>query len=224
MATRVAVFDVNETLLDLRALDPHFERIFGDAAIRRRWFGQLLQLSLTVTILDDYSDFAALGRAALEMVARERGQTISDEQKTEIATALRSLPLHPDVNDSLTRLRDAGFRMATLTNSPQAVVEAQLHYAGIYDLFEVVLSVDAVRRFKPAAATYRMAADRLRVETSGIRLIAAHGWDVWGAMRAGCAAGFIARLGQVLIPLAKAPDVVGNDLGEVVDAVLERDA
>lgn len=37
---RVCVFDVNETLLDMAALDPHFERLFGDATARGRWFGQ----------------------------------------------------------------------------------------------------------------------------------------------------------------------------------------
>ena len=38
---RICVFNVNETLLELGALDPHFERIFGDGGVRRAWFGQL---------------------------------------------------------------------------------------------------------------------------------------------------------------------------------------
>ncbi|MDQ3655068.1 MAG: haloacid dehalogenase type II, partial [Chloroflexota bacterium] len=40
---RVIVFDVNETLLDVGALDPLFVRMFGDATVRREWFGQMLQ-------------------------------------------------------------------------------------------------------------------------------------------------------------------------------------
>ena len=47
---RVCVFDVNETLLDLGALDPHFEQIFGDAGVRRAWFLQLLQSALVATV------------------------------------------------------------------------------------------------------------------------------------------------------------------------------
>jgi 2-haloacid dehalogenase len=35
---RVIVFDVNETLLDPRALAPPFARVFGDAGARRDWF------------------------------------------------------------------------------------------------------------------------------------------------------------------------------------------
>jgi 2-haloacid dehalogenase len=40
--SRICVFDVNETLLDLRALDSHFEHVFGDATVRQAWFAQLL--------------------------------------------------------------------------------------------------------------------------------------------------------------------------------------
>jgi hypothetical protein len=37
---RVIVFDLMGTLLDLRAMDPHFERFFGDAAVRKEWWAQ----------------------------------------------------------------------------------------------------------------------------------------------------------------------------------------
>jgi len=70
---RVIVFDVNETLLDLAALDPAFARIFGDAAARREWFTQVLQSALTATVTAAYSDFGAVGMAALAMTAARRG-------------------------------------------------------------------------------------------------------------------------------------------------------
>ena len=76
---RVCVFDVNETLLDLRALDPHFERVFGDAGVRRAWFLQLLQSALVATVTGTYSDFGEVGAAALEMVAEREGVDLSDQ-------------------------------------------------------------------------------------------------------------------------------------------------
>src|SRR5919199_808344 len=69
---RVCVFDVNETLLDLTALDPHFERVFGSAACRRDWFQLLLMSSWVATLVGDYQDFPTLGRAALETMAALR--------------------------------------------------------------------------------------------------------------------------------------------------------
>jgi 2-haloacid dehalogenase len=66
---RDCVFDVNETMLDLGALDPHFERVFGDAGVRLAWFLQLLQSALVATVTGVYSDFGTIGGATLEMVA-----------------------------------------------------------------------------------------------------------------------------------------------------------
>ena len=217
----VCVFDVNETLLDLGALDPHFERAFGDAAVRRAWFSQLLQSAFVATITGAYSDFGTFGGAALEMVAERQGLDLSDEDKQKILGGMRELPPHPEVVESLDRLRDAGLRLATLTNSTQQVAEAQMSNSGLRDYFEQILSADAVRRLKPAPEPYRMAAQSLGVEVEGVRLVAAHAWDVAGALRAGCAAAFVARPGMVLDPLVERPDVVGADLREVADRILD---
>ena len=79
---RVCVFDVNETLLDLSALDPHFARVFGDAAARAEWFTQLLQSALVATVTEAYADFSSIGRAALEMTAARRGKTACSPPST----------------------------------------------------------------------------------------------------------------------------------------------
>jgi 2-haloacid dehalogenase len=218
---RVCVFDVNETLLDLGALDPHFERAFGDAGVRRVWFSQLLQSAFVATITGTYSNFGEIGGAALEMVAEREGVDLSDEDRQKILGGMRELPPHPEVAQSLDRLRDAGLRLATLTNSTQQVAEAQVNNSGLRDYFEQILSADDVRRLKPAPEPYRMAAQGLGVEVEGVRLVAAHAWDVAGALRAGCAAAFVARPGMVLDPLVERPDVVGADLREVADRILE---
>jgi 2-haloacid dehalogenase len=218
---RICVFDVNETLLDLGALDPHFERIFGDAGVRRAWFGQLLQSALVATVTDTYSEFGAIGGAALQMTAELQGVTLSDEDKLQILAGMRELPPHPEVAESLSRLREAGLRLATLTNSTQQVAEAQMENSGLRGYFEQLLSADTVRRLKPAPEPYRMAAQTLGVDVGEIRLVAAHAWDVAGALRAGCAAAFVARPGMVLDPLVERPDVVGADLREVADRILE---
>jgi 2-haloacid dehalogenase len=221
---RVCVFDVNETLLDLGALDPHFEQVFGDAGVRRVWFLQLLQSALVATVTDVYSDFGQVGGAALEMVAEREGVDLSDEDKQKILGEMRELPPHTEVAESLDRLRDAGLRLATLTNSTQQVAEAQMENSGLRDYFEQILSADSVKRLKPAPEPYRMAAESLGVEVGQVRLVAAHAWDVAGAMRAGCAAAFVARPGMVLDPLVERPDVVGADLREVADRILQLES
>ncbi len=218
---RVCVFDVNETLLDLGALDPHFERIFGDTAVRQAWFGQFLASWLTMTVIGDYWTFGTIGGTALEMVAERQGVSLSDEDKQQILNGMQELPPHPEVDESLSRLREAGIRLAALTNSTQQVADAQIKNAGLQGHFEQVLSADTVKRLKPAPEPYRMTADSLEVKLGEVRLVAAHAWDVAGAIRAGCAAAFVARPGMVLNPLVERPDVVGDDLREVADRVIE---
>jgi 2-haloacid dehalogenase len=217
---RVCVFDVNETLLDLRALDPAFARIFGDATVRREWFSQMIQSALVATVTGAYATFGQIGDAALAMLAERRGVALSAEERRQVLSGMRSLPAHPDVRPALEQLRASGLRLATLTNSTAEVAEAQLAHAGLSDLFELRLSADAVRRLKPAAEAYQMAAERLGVERADIRLIAAHAWDIAGALRAGCAAAFVARPGMVLDPLVPAPDLVGADMHAVVAQII----
>jgi 2-haloacid dehalogenase len=221
MMARVCVFDVNETLLDLGALDPHFEEAFGDASVRRAWFLQMLQSAFVATITGAYSDFGALARAALQMISEREGVELSDEDRQKILGGMRELPPHPEVPESLGRLRDAGFRLVTLTNSTQEVAEAQMESSGLKDYFEQNLSADSVSRLKPAPEPYRMAAESVGVGIGETRLVAAHAWDVAGALRAGCAAAFVARPGMVLDPLVERPDVVGGDLAEVAERIIE---
>lgn len=220
---KLIVFDVNETLLDMKALDPKFEQIFGDASVRAAWFGQVLRNSLVATITGQYDDFGKIAGAALTMTAQLQNVVLSDEDRTAIMGGIRSLPPHADVILGLEKLKEAGFRLLTLTNSPPQVVEAQLQNAGLTSYFEKSFSVDAIRKFKPDAEVYQMTARELGVPAGQIRLVAAHDWDVAGALLAGCTAAFIARPGHVLNPTMPAPDISGKDLKEVAEKIIAID-
>ena len=220
---RILVFDVNETMLDVNALEPHFARVFGDGRVLRDWFSTVLLYSNVVTVAGPYADFGAIGGAALDMVAAAHGVTPSTDQRDRILNGMRALPAHADVRPALERLRDGGFRLVTLTNSAPAAVEHQLKNAGLADLFEQSFSVDAVRRFKPAPEPYQYVAQQLGVPPGNLRMIAAHAWDIVGALRAGYAAAFIARNGKAMFPLGPQPDIVAADLHVAATKILELD-
>lgn len=216
----VLAFDVNETLLDLRALDPLFESVLGDAALRPQWFNSMLQLSFVGGLTGQYVDFTRAQQAALRMTAARAGRQVTDDDVDRVVEAMSRLPAHPEVPPALDRLRSGGFRLVALTNSVLDVAKAQLASARLADLFDGVFSADEVRALKPAAPPYRMVADRCEVPIEDLWLVAAHPWDVSGAMAAGCHAALVARSGVIPSPLGQQPDIIGADLAAVADELL----
>jgi 2-haloacid dehalogenase len=187
----VIAFDVNETLLDLSALDSLFERLFGSAALRAQWFAQMLQLSFVGGLTGRYVDFPSAQRAALTMLAETAGTQLDPEHGERIARQMRRLPPHPDAAPALDRLREAGLTLAALTNSPPDVAQDQLAHAELADRFDRILSADAVKALKPRSEPYRMVARTFEAEPRDVRLVVAHAWDVSGALAAGCSAAFV---------------------------------
>src|SRR5215211_6397125 len=220
MPTRVIAFDVNETLLDLRALDAVFEESLGDASLRATWFAQMLQVAFVGAITDRYVDFATAQQAALDMLAQRRGVTLPPDAADRVAAAMRALPPHPEVADALARLRAGGHELAALSNSPADVEQAQLAHAGLSECFDAILSADTVRALKPRREPYELVARTFAVPLGEVTLVAAHAWDVAGALAAGCRAAFVARPSMPRNPIDPEPDFVGADLGEIADRIL----
>jgi 2-haloacid dehalogenase len=218
----VLVFDVIETLLDVKPLRERFARVFGDPDPSAEWFARLLHGSLVATVTDTYEDFATLARRALDAVAWRRDHRLSEEDREAILGTMGQLPPHPEVLGALEQLRSRGFPLATLTNSSEAVARGQLDQAGLAGFFDHTFSVETVRRYKPAPEPYVMAAKRLGTRPSQMRMVAAHDWDVSGAMRAGCAAAFVARGGRPFA-LGEPPELIGSDLTAVTETILRAD-
>ena len=210
----IIVFDVNETLLDIDTLTPLFTRLFGDKNRLREWFAQLVLYSQTMTLSGLYTPFGELGVGALQMTADIHAVRLTEEDVQEFKQRMSEMPAHTDAIPALTKLRDAGFRLVTLTNSAPSPSPTPLEKAGLNRFFERNFSVASVNQFKPAAATYEMVASELLVETSELCLVACHQWDVIGAQAAGCQGAFItrtynARLSATNVPK---PDFIASDL------------
>jgi 2-haloacid dehalogenase len=219
----VIAFDVNETLLDLAALDAPFEERLGDAALRPQWFAQMLQLAFVGGLTGQYVDFTAAQRAALVMVGEREGAPLSPDDIDSLVALMSSLPPHPEVPGALASLALTSLHLVALTNSVQAVAEAQLASAGLDGYFDAIMSADEVAHLKPAPQPYLAVADRYDVPISEVRLVAAHSWDVAGALSAGCQAAFVARPGMVLSPLGRRPGIVGPDLVSVAEQIIATD-
>jgi 2-haloacid dehalogenase len=202
----LCVLDVNETLLDLAALDA----TIGGPELRREWFGLAIHTVLTVTATGGYRDFAGIaGDAAIE-VADRHGR---EADLAKIGEGLRSLPAHPDVERGLVKLRERGHTIVALTNSPLATAEAQLLNAGLAPLLDRIFSAEQVGRLKPAPEPYLQVTAAYPGERAV--MIAAHDWDIAGAQAAGLETALLTRPGVHPLPGSPAPTYIASTLPEL---------
>lgn len=220
---KVLFFDVNETLLDLTKMKKSVgEALGGREDLLPLWFSNMLYYSMVETVGGKYHDFGVIGAAALQMVAANQGIKLTrEEAENAIIPKLRSIPPHPEVVESLTRLKEAGYTMVSFTNSSNAGVRTQFENAGLIDFFEERLSIEDIGKYKPAREAYEWASRSMNVDKEDCMLIAAHGWDIAGALNAGWRGAFIHRPGKQLYPLAPLPEMNEPNLKEITDKLID---
>jgi 2-haloacid dehalogenase len=219
--SRAVIFDVNETMLDLGALDLLFANWFGDVEVRKAWFAQTLHYAMTLAATRDFRNFGEIGAEALAAVADQRGVALPEDAPARLRESVWRLPAHADVAPALRILRKAGLVTAALSNNPLPVVMEQMRHTGLAVQLDAIMSVDEAGHLKPAPEVYQFAVTRLGFPAVAIWLVAAHGWDVAGAMRAGLRGALVARPGQRPDPFTS-PEIVGEDLVAVANQIVGR--
>ncbi len=219
---KVLFFDVNETLLDLTAMkDSVAKALNGRNDLLPLWFTTMLQYSLVSTVANQYNDFAIIGAAALQMVAANNDIVLShDEAKKSIVDPIRSLPAHPEVPAALQSLKDAGYKLVSFTNSSNKGVETQFKNSGLTKYFDQRLSIEDMGKFKPHVDAYNWAARKMSIQPQECLLVAAHGWDISGALWANWRGAFISRPGAQLYPLSPTPEINEPNLKLVADKLI----
>jgi len=209
-------FDVNETLFSLDRMQAAFADVGVEPELVPLWFARLLRDGFALTALGGYRPFAELAAETLRGLV----PTIDADAAAGVASAMRQLQPHPDVEPALRALHDAGLPVATLTNGSVDTVRAMLDGAGLTRYVPHNLSVDAVRRWKPAPEPYRYAAGQLGVEPRALVLVASHPWDCAGAQAAGLSAAWINRSPAGWPAFFAPPQFSASDLTSLTDALL----
>jgi 2-haloacid dehalogenase len=218
----LVLFDVNETLSDLQPLRARFEEVGAPGQLLELWFASTLRDGIALTAAGGYADFrtVALGVLRGQLTQVEALQEDPGDAAEHIVAGFGELDVHPDVPDGIRTLATAGIRIATLTNGAAAVVKKLLERAGLSELVERRLSVDAVRRWKPAPEPYQHAVRELAVSPEECVLVAVHPWDIDGAKRAGLQAAWLNRKGSPYPEFFERPDATDATLGGLAERLL----
>ena len=215
------LFDLNGTLLDPSGIaDP-----LGGGQEDRRLVSEAFHEALLLTMADSLSGGAYRPLPEYLGAALERGLRAAGRDTGPLDAAMQraaAMDPFPEAESALALLHGAGIRVGLVTNSTADAAERALESAGLRDRFEVVLGSDAVQTFKPHPRVYQHAVDRLGADPVDVCLVAAHAWDVMGAMRAGLRGAWVARGERWLVPIVPEPDIRGEDLEDVARAIAER--
>nr|7ARP_A Chain A, (S)-2-haloacid dehalogenase [Zobellia galactanivorans]7ARP_B Chain B, (S)-2-haloacid dehalogenase [Zobellia galactanivorans] len=216
------IFDVNETLLDMGPLENAINESLNSEHAFSLWFRTLLHYSLTETLTGNYVDFGTIGKATLKMTMRKFGKNLSEDRLDAILGNIKKLPAHEDVKEGLKMLKEAQIKLVALSNSNGKLLNAQLQFAGLADYFDAIFSVEAVGRYKPELASYRAVLETMKVPAENTMMVAAHGWDILGAKRAGLRTAFVAREGHAIYPLDGTPELEAKTVLEVARTLLKN--
>jgi 2-haloacid dehalogenase len=178
----VCVFDAYGTLFDLKAVTEASRETLGDHAdlLNDLWRRKQLEYTWLRSLMGRYSDFWHITGESLDYAMK--ALSIDDAGlRARLMEAYLTPAAFPEVKTTLEGLKAAGHRLAILSNGSPSMLTTATKAAGIDDLFEVVLSVDAVGIYKPHPTVYRLVTDHFDCLASSVTFLSSNGWDAAGA-------------------------------------------
>jgi len=188
------VFDAYGTLFDVHAAAARHRAAAGPEAERfsEVWRAKQLEYTWTLTLAGRYVDFWTLTERALDY-AFARVPSVDRALRPKLLDAYLGLDAFPEVRASLIDLKTRGARLAILSNGTPRMLGAAVAAAGIGAQLDAVLSVDAVRIYKPRPEVYALVTQAWPVKPRDVAFVSSNRWDVMGAASFGFAAVWINR-------------------------------
>ncbi len=207
------VFDAYGTLFDVHAAIARHRTAAGPEAERfsEIWRSKQLEYTWTLTLAGRYVDFWTLTERALDYTFA-RVASVDRALRPQLLDAYLKLDAFADARTALRDLKARGARLAILSNGSPRMLAAAVEAAGFSGLFDAVLSVDAIRRYKPRPEVYALVTDALAVGASDAAFVSSNRWDVMGAVSFGFNAFWVNRARMPdeyadLAPLREIPDL-----------------
>lgn len=220
---RLIVLDVNETLFGLEPVATAFAEAGLDPAHVELWFARVLRDGFAVALTGGIAVFPDVARHHVRVLAEQRGLVVGAEQVDGVVAGFQQVEPHADVAAGLRRARDADVATVALTNGTVEVTEGFLDRAGLRDLVGRVVDATTAGRWKPAAEPYREVLATADVAAAQAGMVAAHPWDIGGAMAVGMAGGYVDRHQVSWPPYIDPPTVQGPGVDSVIEALLARE-
>jgi 2-haloacid dehalogenase len=213
-AIRGYVFDAYGTLFDVHSVVEAGRAITSDpVTLSVTWRQKQLEYTWLRALMGRYEDFWTITEAALRYAVRRLGLIAGDADIARLMAAYLTLACYPDVAPALRRLE--GRPRAILSNGSPRMLEAVVAAAGLGGLLTCVLSVDAVRTYKPSPTVYALGPQALDLPAADILFVSSNAWDVAGAKAFGYRVAWCNRFGAPEEELGLSADYVVQSLDQL---------
>jgi 2-haloacid dehalogenase len=212
------LFDAYGTLFDVHSVVEAGRAVTSDPqGLSALWRQKQLEYTWLRSLMGRYEDFWAVTESALVFACRRLGLQPSAAERQRLMDAYLRLEAFPEARGALARLRD--LPCAILSNGAPAMLDAVVTHNDLGAHFRAVISVDAVRTFKPHPAVYALGPARLGLPRGAIAFASSNAWDVAGAKAFGFQVVWVNRLQAPLDELGVAPDLEVRNLEELAQAL-----
>jgi 2-haloacid dehalogenase len=217
---RAFVFDAYGTLFDVHAAIARHRLAAGPDADRfsEAWRAKQLEYTWTLTLAGRYVDFWTLTRRALAF-AFARFPSVDRALEPRLLDAYLVLDAFPDAHAVLRRLKAQGRLTAILSNGSPDMLQSAVSAAKLPEMLDAVISVDAIRMYKPRPEVYALATAHLKVQPPEIMFVSSNRWDIMGAAACGLGTAWVNR-SNAPDEYEHAPGAVLRDLGSLDSAHL----
>ncbi|MBN3762862.1 haloacid dehalogenase type II [Burkholderia sp. Ac-20365] len=226
---KAVIFDAYGTLFDVHSVVAAAEQMFpghGDA-LSQLWRQKQIEYTQLRTAADPagarYQPFWNITLDALRFSARKLGLVLNAAGEKRLMDEYACLSAFPDVLPALRQLRsmrsaarNEPVGLAILSNGNPQMLDTAVKSAGMSGLFDHVLSVDAVRAFKPAPATYALGTEAFGATAREIVFVSSNGWDASGANWFGYTVFWLNRQGAPAEELGVAPHGTGRSMSDLL--------
>lgn len=208
----ICVFDAYGTLFDFNSAVARHRAAIGPSAdaLSELWRQKQIQYTWLRNGMGAYAKFwQVTGEALDHCLAAHKITDASVREK--LMGAYLALSPFDEVPETLKRLKAAGLRLAILSNGNPEMLDPMVAASGLAGHFEVVLSVDEARVFKPDPSVYELVGKRCNVLPENVCFLSSNCWDAHGAAHFGFRTVWVNRAG--------APDdnLPGKPVAEVRD-------
>lgn len=222
MPVKAIAFDAYGTLFDVYSVGALAEELYPGhgAVLAEIWRVAQIDYTRLLTLCGRYRDFRLLTEDGLRFACKSLGLELTGEKRDLLMGQYDRLTAFPENLGVLQRLKADGFKLAILSNGTPGMLQSAVGAAGMDGLFDHLLSVDSVQKFKTASEAYQLAPAAFGCDPSDITFVSSNGWDVCGATWFGFRTFWVNRAGKVLEELGVTPAGEGRSLEDLETFVL----